>query len=509
MKILPARLIGPVGNLAENKSENNLLTNNLKDNSNLKLGDVLMDDEGELHFFMSPSGNSPIKSTLMRASTGLCQRDLMIERYNLIKKFEDISVKYLDYTHVENVNDQFKVIQEHDGYTLLGSTCHSMVFVVPGKCVDKFIRVEFQKRMNTRKSFEMKKYQSESLNVVESIQRKLRVTDEDSPKDFLRSPNSVIYAETSLFYNLFSSIDGDTYFRNKFIRENLVEMLVKRKLGATDSLTLVETAEAVFKKDQMVETVRVETGQNITVVGDIHGQFLDLLRIFESCGWPSPRNKYLFNGDIVDRGDQSVECLILLYAFKITYPKSIYINRGNHESKTCGNAGTFLRDSFSMDKSGSLFDACHESFIALPMATVINNRIYVVHAGVRSDYDIEDTSRWDRFNLNATSNEYVISSMWDDASEKMGINANLFRGPSSRQFGPDITDSFLKRNNFDFMIRSHSMVEEGIRVMQDGKCWTLFSAPNYGGMGNRAAVVTFNDDLVPEFTYFTGKKCSL
>ena len=127
-----------------------------------------------------------------------------------------------------------------------------MVFVVPGKCVDKFIRVEFQKRMNTRKSFEMKKYHSESLNVVESIQRKLRVTDEDSPKDFLRSPNSVIYAETSLFYNLFSSIDGDTYFRNKFIRENLVEMLVKRKLGATDSLTLVETAEAVFKKDQMV-----------------------------------------------------------------------------------------------------------------------------------------------------------------------------------------------------------------------------------------------------------------
>lgn len=121
----------------------------------------------------------------------------------------------------------------------------------------------------------------------------------------------------------------------------------------------------------------MDEGENLTVVGDIHGQFEDLIRIFEQNGYPSHNNKYIFNGDIVDRGSGSVECLLTLFLMKICSSESIFITRGNHESHTCGD-GTFKQECF--EKSATplkFFNDCHSVFDVLPLAYVIQEKYFV------------------------------------------------------------------------------------------------------------------------------------
>lgn len=116
---------------------------------------------------------------------------------------------------------------------------------------------------------------------------------------------------------------------------------------------------------------------DLILVGDIHGQFRDLLQIFEHYGRPSERRRYLFNGDIVDRGPRSMACWLLLCAMKVAAPDRIFVTRGNHESKTV----SVLTSSFAVEcvnmYSEDCFDACHRVFDQLPVAYIINSSIFV------------------------------------------------------------------------------------------------------------------------------------
>jgi len=261
-----------------------------------------------------------------------------------------------------------------------------------------------------------------------------------------------------------------------------------------DMITLLRTYGTI---DRIV----IPPDGHLTVCGDIHGQFYDLVNIFNLNGLPSESNPYLFNGDFVDRGSFSVECIMTLFAAKLCFPYHIHLARGNHESRNMNKVYGFEGEVTSKYDERLYLLFC-ECFCLLPLSHLINEKIFVVHGGLfsKDGVTLADIDKIDR-NCEPPDEGLMTEMLWSDPSTTPG------RSPSKRgvacSFGPDVTKQFLAVNKLDMIIRSHEMKEEGYEIEHDGKLITVFSAPNYcDQMGNKGAFIRFGSDLVPKFTKF-------
>ncbi|KAF2427137.1 Metallo-dependent phosphatase [Tothia fuscella] len=235
---------------------------------------------------------------------------------------------------------------------------------------------------------------------------------------------------------------------------------------------ILAVKELVYNEPTMVE-VEVPEDHKLTVCGDTHGQFYDLLNIFKLAGPPSEAHAYLFNGDFVDRGSWSTEVALTLYAYKMLYPKTFLLNRGNHETDDMNRMYGFegeCRAKYTTDRVFKLFS---ESFSALPLATLIGSKYLVLHGGLFSDDDVglDDIRKLNRHKQRQPGQSGLMMEMlWTDPQTEKG------RGPSKRgvglQFGPDITKRFCERNGLEAIIRSHEVRMEGYEVEHDGRCIT-------------------------------------
>jgi len=257
-----------------------------------------------------------------------------------------------------------------------------------------------------------------------------------------------------------------------------------------------------FKKQPTLVEIHVSDDNKFTICGDIHGQYYDLLNIFELNGMPSETNPYLFNGDFVDRGSFSVECIFTLFSFKLLYPNHFFMSRGNHESQTMNQMYGFEGEVKSK-YTHQMAEIFTEVFNYLPLAHLINKRVLVMHGGLfsRDDITIDDIAKTDRFRQ-PPEDGIMCELLWSDPQPQNG------RAPSKRgvgvQFGPDVTENFLSLNKLDYVVRSHEVKSEGYEIGHNGKCLTVFSAPNYcDTMGNKGAFITTNGrDLKPNFTTY-------
>lgn len=298
-------------------------------------------------------------------------------------------------------------------------------------------------------------------------------------------------------------IENDT-ITVEFVEAMQEHFRAEKKIDRRDVVFMLLELLKRFRECPNFVTVTVPNGEDITVCGDTHGQFYDLQNIFKLNGKPSPTNLYLFNGDFVDRGSYSVENVMTLFAYKLLYPDHVYLSRGNHEGLNMNRVYGFEGE-VRAKYTSEVFDLFSEVFNALPTGHIINNTVFVVHGGLysRDDVTIADLQKPNRFR-EIPENGLLCESLWADPQPMPGRTPSK-RGVDCPAFGPDVTATFLKNNNLELVVRSHEVKEEGYEVDHNGKCITVFSAPNYcDQMGNKGAFIRFTGGVMkPKFTTFT------
>ena len=258
-------------------------------------------------------------------------------------------------------------------------------------------------------------------------------------------------------------------------------------------LKMLSKAKEIFnEQEEALIDIDIPYGKNFTVVGDIHGQFYDLVHIFEINGYPSKDNYYLFNGDFVDRGFFGLECLTTLIGFKILYPEYFFISRGNHEDKSMNARYGFRIELFNKYDDEIVIDCITEFYKFLPLGHILDKEVLVVHGGLFSQdgVTLDELKKINRFQ-DVPNNGLMCEILWSDPCEENGVT------PSPRGagvlFGPDVTKKFLKENNLSLLIRSHEVRMEGYQIEPGGQVITVFSAPNYcDEAGNKGGLIKFH-----------------
>ncbi|KAJ6450981.1 serine/threonine-protein phosphatase PP1 [Mycena vitilis] len=247
----------------------------------------------------------------------------------------------------------------------------------------------------------------------------------------------------------------------------------------------------------IAQPILLELEAPIKVCGDIHGQYYDLLRLFEYGGFPPDAN-YLFLGDYVDRGKQSLETICLLFAYKIKYPENFFILRGNHESASVNRIYGFY-DECKRRYNIKLWKTFSDCFNCLPIAAIIGERILTMHGGLSPDLQSMDQLRRIMRPTEIPDGGILSDLLWSDPDSYVSGWATNDRG-AGFTFGADVVTKFTQKHDLDLICRGHQVVEDGFEFFAKRRLVTLFSAPNYcGEFDNAAAMMSVDDDLVCSF----------
>ncbi|EAY14907.1 Ser/Thr protein phosphatase, putative [Trichomonas vaginalis G3] len=248
------------------------------------------------------------------------------------------------------------------------------------------------------------------------------------------------------------------------------------------------------------EPVLLDVAANIHVVGDLHGNIDDLLRIFELLGYP-PKERYIFLGDYVDRGTNSFEVMTLLFAFKVKFPSNIYLLRGNHEIEHVSKCYGFL-DEIISKYSTALFYNFQKVFQQLPIIGIVGKRILCVHGGIGpSMKDVSD------FRKRLKPDEITETSIFADIvwSDPRNMSNEFERNPRGCgwTFNVQATRKFLIKNDLDLILRSHESYDGYSFPFPTDECITVFSNTDYCDKKNGGAIINVSNNLNVTVTRFS------
>lgn len=262
----------------------------------------------------------------------------------------------------------------------------------------------------------------------------------------------------------------------------------------TELKKVCNSAIEVFKK----EKIMVKVSAPIYVIGDIHGQFTDLIRIFDFCGYPETTN-YLFLGDYVDRGKQSLETITLLFLYKIRYPERITILRGNHECASINKIYGFY-DECKKRLSVKTWKMFCDVFLYLPFCGVIEEKIFCCHGGIGPD--LLNLSQLNNLKkpCDIPDDGILCDLCWADPSEELAEDFGYNERGVSVTFSANYVKEFIESNNLDLICRAHQVIEEGYEFFANQSLVTVFSAPNYTGeFDNDGAIMYLDQELLCSF----------
>ncbi|PLB45949.1 serine/threonine-protein phosphatase 2B catalytic subunit [Aspergillus steynii IBT 23096] len=275
------------------------------------------------------------------------------------------------------------------------------------------------------------------------------------------------------------------------------------RLTEDQALWIIQAGSQILRSEPNL----LEMDAPITVCGDVHGQYYDLMKLFEVGGDPS-ETRYLFLGDYVDRGYFSIECVLYLWALKIWYPNTLWLLRGNHECRHLTDYFTFKLEC-KHKYSDRIYEACIDSFCSLPLAAVMNKQFLCIHGGLSPElHTLEDIKAIDRFREPPTHG-LMCDILWADPLEEFGQEKtgdyfvhNSVRG-CSYFFSYPAACAFLEKNNLLSIIRAHEAQDAGYRMYRKTRTtgfpsvMTIFSAPNYLDVyNNKAAVLKYENNVM-------------
>lgn len=245
------------------------------------------------------------------------------------------------------------------------------------------------------------------------------------------------------------------------------------------------------------QPILLELEAPLNICGDIHGQFLDLLRLFERGGFP-PKVNYLFLGDYVDRGQQSLETICLLLAFKIKYPENFFLLRGNHECAGINRVYGFY-DECKRRFNIKLWKTFTDCFNCLPIVAIIDEKIFCCHGGLSPELETMDCIRKIMRPTDVPDRGVLCDLLWSDPEKGVTGWGENERGVSFT-FGEEMVDKFLDQYDMDLVCRAHQVVEDGYEFFAQQKLVTIFSAPNYcGEFDNAGALMSVDKNLMCSF----------
>ena len=256
---------------------------------------------------------------------------------------------------------------------------------------------------------------------------------------------------------------------------------------------LVMAAREVF----MAQPMLIEVDAPVQLCGDVHGQYADLLRIFDAGGFPPERN-YCFLGDYVDRGRQSLETICLLLAFKVRYPHHFFLLRGNHECSSINRIYGFY-DECKRRYSVGLWKRFTDTFNCMPVCALVEGRILGMHGGLSPELrSLEQIHKILR-PTDVPDSGLICDLLWADPDDNCRGWGPNDRGVSY-VFGPDVVERFCAEHDLDLICRAHQVVEEGFKFGAKRRIVTVFSAPNYcGEFNNSAGILLCDENLVCSF----------
>ncbi|KAF5447404.1 hypothetical protein F2P56_032958 [Juglans regia] len=275
-------------------------------------------------------------------------------------------------------------------------------------------------------------------------------------------------------------------------------------LDCNEIADLCDSAERIFSSEPSVLQLKAP----IKIFGDLHGQFGDLMRLFDEYGAPSTAGDiayidYLFLGDYVDRGQHSLETITLLLALKVEYLHNVHLIRGNHEAADINALFGFRIECIERMGERDGIWAWHRInrlFNWLPLAALIEKKIICMHGGIgRSINHVEQIENLQRPITMEAGSIVLMDLLWSDPTENdsvEGLRPNA-RGPGLVTFGPDRVMEFCNNNDLQLIVRAHECVMDGFERFAQGHLITLFSATNYCGTANNAgAILVLGRDLV-------------
>jgi len=257
------------------------------------------------------------------------------------------------------------------------------------------------------------------------------------------------------------------------------------KLTFNDVINVIETSRSIFRRESLIQNIKLLENEKACIIGDIHGNLESLKYLLSIIEENKPKH-VIFLGDIVDRGPYQLECLVLVLIYKILNPSNYIILRGNHETEEMNKYYGFYHVVLEKFGDPEKFDRLKMLYDDLPTCAIINDEVLCVHGGI--PHDINGLKYLKEKNVNQMdikkdpkANKIIFEMMWNDPKEGLKGFSHSYRGEGIYFFGEEVFEEFLKINGLKYVIRSHECFSEGYRWFFGGKLLSIFSSANYRG----------------------------